>query len=237
LTVNPANQLAKVCAYSTEAPEWEEFVRAATPIISLAVYRIATVWGDNSSATVMEIVQDVYLKLCEDERRILRQFEDRGSDSLAKILRVVSTSVATDYFRRSTAEKRGGRSSSLPLEAGGLIRAVSDSDATRAIEWPTLVSQLDSLLRLYPETVSERDRTLFWLYYRQGMTAEAISMIPAMGLGRKGVESALLRMTRLLQETIKRGKPKPSSHEKKKNEVRNEKGFSPVVAINSVKRR
>jgi len=105
------------------------------------------------------------------------------------------------------------------------------------VEWPSLIAQLDGLLMLHPKTVSVRDRNLFWLYYRQGLTADAISRIPAIGLSAKGVESALLRLTRLLRDTIINGKPKTELEERKLAIDRKGKGFPAVVAIDSVKRR
>src|SRR5580658_9861460 len=204
-----ANRLARICAYSAQAPEWEQFVRVVTPVVALAARRVSTVWGDSSVGTVGEIVQEVFLKLCEDDRRILREFEDRGNDSFLKLLRMITASVGTDHFRRMRAEKRGGRAHSVPLEPHISADDVSDDRATAAVEWPSLIAQLDGLLMLHPKTVSVRDRNLFWLYYRQGLTADAISRIPAIGLSAKGVESALLRLTRLLRDTIINGKPKP----------------------------
>jgi RNA polymerase sigma-70 factor (ECF subfamily) len=232
-----ANRLARTCAYSTRAPEWDEFVSLVSPVISLAAWRVARVWGEAASAPINEIVQDVFLKLCEDNRRILRDFEDRGSDSFLKLLRVITASVSTDYFRRMHAEKRGGSTTTVTLDTPGVVDAVFDTKATAAVEWPALIAQLDNLLRLLPDEVTERDRNLFWLYYRQGLTAEAISRIPAMGLSAKGVESALLRLARLLRETIRDGKPKPQASARQLVPEANGKGFSQVVAINSVKRR
>jgi RNA polymerase sigma-70 factor (ECF subfamily) len=232
-----ANRLARICAYSAQAPEWEQFVRVVTPVVALAARRVSAVWGDASVGTMNEIVQEVFLKLCEDDRRILREFEDRGNDSFLQLLRMITASVGTDHFRRMHAEKRGGRSHAVPLEPHVSADDVSDAGATEAVEWPSLIAQLDGLLRLYPKSVSARDRNLFWLYYRQGLTAEAISRIPAIGLSAKGVESALLRLTRLLRDTIVNGKPKSEFSKRKLPPGQNGKGFSAVVAIDSVKRR
>ena len=261
-----ANRLARICAYSTKAPEWGEFVRLLTPVIALTARRVSLLWKDSSGATVSEIVQEVFLKLCEDERRILRKFEDRGNDSFVKLVRMITASVATDHFRRTHAEKRGGRMGAVALEGSPIEEELSDGAAIRAVEWPTLTAQLDGLLRLYPATVSARDRNLFWLYYGQGLTAKAIARIPAMGLSAKGVESALLRLVRLLRQTIAEGKPgaelsRQDRHEEAMQEqelhrikrhgndimgnqlstrkplpAASRKGFSAVVAINSVKR-
>ena len=234
---NLAIQLARSCAYSAQAPEWEEFVRVVMPIVALSARRVCNVWGESSPATVAEIVQDVFLKLCEDERRILREFEDRGNHSFLKLLRTITVSVGTDFFRRNHAEKRGGRSLPVPAEPQLSFEEVSDEKATLAVEWPTLVSQLDNLLILHARTVSARDRNLFWLYFRQGMTAEAIARIPAIGLTAKGVESALTRLTKLLRETIIHGKPVLQFEVEKLPLRSSGKGFHQVIAIDSVKRR
>ena len=212
-------------------------MRLVTPMVALSARRVSALWGDSSNSTVSEIVQEVFLKLCEDERRILREFEDRGNDSFLKLLRMITASVGTDYFRRSRAEKRGGRTSTVPLHASIPVEDVMDTKAANSVQWPTLIAQLDGLLRRYPDAVSSRDRHLFWLYYRQGLTAEAISRIPAIGLTAKGVESALGRLARLLREAILNGKANQENLPRKSTSTAPEKGFSSVVAIDSIKRR
>jgi len=237
VTSHPANRLAQLCAYSADAPEWEEFVRVAMPVVGLAARRVCEVWGDRSTATVNEIVQEVFVKLCEDDRRVLREFEDRGEDSFLKLLRIITATVGTDHFRKLKAEKRGGSFAASSVEPRAVADDLHDARATRALEILGLYAQLDGLLRLYPNKVSARDRRLFWLHYNLGMTAEAISRIPTMGLSSKGVESALMRLTRLLRKTVIQGKPKLASTRNKSSPPKKIKGFSPPVTINNVKRR
>jgi RNA polymerase sigma-70 factor (ECF subfamily) len=240
--VNPseANRLARICAYSTDDSEWERFVRTVSPVVALAARRIGANWGDFSSNTASEVVQEVFLKLCDDDRRILREFEDRGNDSFLKLLRMITASVGTDYFRRLRAEKRGGRAVTASLDEHCRDVDFADSRALSALEWPALMGQLDRLLAQFPNAVSGRDRTVFWLYYRHGFTAEAISRIPDIGLGAKGVESAILRMTRLLRERISGGGPQTASNSPPRTDpkpVRTQKGFVPAIAIDSMKQR
>src|SRR5271165_789107 len=103
------NDLAQACAHSADAAEWEELLRRSTPLVSLVALRVIRLWTDGSSpAIVDDIVQEVFLKVCEQERRILRDFEPRGEDSFLGLLRIVSASVANDYFRRIYSAKRGG---------------------------------------------------------------------------------------------------------------------------------
>jgi RNA polymerase sigma-70 factor (ECF subfamily) len=236
---NATVRLARRCATSNSAEDWEELVRLLTPEIALAAHRVCSLWGEASYSTVKEITQEVFLKLCEDDRRVLREFEDRGNHSFLKLLRKITASVATDFMRHNRAEKRGGNVQMIALEPRMITDQVWDDGATEAVEWPTLIAQLDGILRFHRESVSMRDRRLFWLYFRQGLTAEAIARIPSIGLTSKGVESALIRLTRLLRKAIVEGRQIRNGTDLKKIPVSAApaKGFPRVIAIDSMKHR
>jgi RNA polymerase sigma-70 factor (ECF subfamily) len=197
------NELAKACAHSADAAEWGEFVRRCVPLATLVALRISRMWvRDASPATVDDIVQEVFLKLCEQERRILRDFEPRGEDSFLGLLRMVSASVANDYFRRSHSTKRGGKVVTMPLEDDDAQLPMDGAGPAARIQQSALLGELDAKLLSAPGTISERDRSLFWLYYRQGYTAEEIARLSAAGLTAKGVESALRRVTVWLRDEV-----------------------------------
>jgi len=208
---NSINDLAKACAVSADAAEWGEFLRLCTPLASMVAIRASRLWGNGASSVADDIVQEIFLKLCEQERRILREFEPRGEDSFLGLLRTISASVANDYFRRLRSAKRGGNAVIAPLaEDGAPQPAASRSLPTSQFEdqhRSVLLSQLDSKLRSAPEMIGERDRALFWLYYLQGMTAEEIARVSASGLTPKGVESALRRVAKWLRTEISRKDP------------------------------
>ena len=197
------NELAKACARSADASEWEAFLRRTTPLVSLAAVRVCRLWmGRTQPAIVDDIVQEVFLKLCEQERRILREFEPRGEDSFLGLLRMVASSVGNDYFRRHSSLKRGGKVVTSSLDDDSTLNQPANAQQTAQIRQSVLYSQLDGMLRAAPGTTAERDRALFWLYYRQGFTAEEIAALPAAGLTAKGVESALRRIAGWLRERI-----------------------------------
>ncbi|MDR3774691.1 MAG: sigma-70 family RNA polymerase sigma factor, partial [Terracidiphilus sp.] len=186
-----------------DAAEWEELVRRSVPLASLVALRISRMWvSDPSPATVDDIVQEVFLKLCEQERRILRDFEPRGEDSFFGLLRIVAASVANDYFRRLYSTKRGGKVITMALADDESQVALGAGRPAERIEHSALLAQLDQKLRSAPDEIGERDRALFWLYYLQGFTAEEIARMPAAGLTAKGVESALRRVTNWLRGEI-----------------------------------
>jgi RNA polymerase sigma-70 factor (ECF subfamily) len=206
------NDLAKACALSADAAEWDEFVCRCAPLASLVAVRISRMWlSTPSPAIVDDIVQEVFLKLCEQERRILRDFEPRGEDSFMGLLRTVSASVANDCFRRLYSAKRGGKVVTIPLLEDAVLMPAAGVRQADQMHRSALLAQLDEKLRSAPDVIAERDRAFFWLYYRQGLTAEEIAGLPDAGLTAKGVESALRRVTVWLRVEIERRKPGESA--------------------------
>ena len=199
----PVNELASACARSADTAVWGEFLGRCAPVAALVAVRVARVWQGNTTASVVDdIVQEVFLKLCEHERRILREFKPRGEDSFLALLRVIAASVANDYFRRQRSEKRGGKVVTMVLdeESSSVVFVASEKDS--AVQRAVLFSELDHKLRLAPGSTAGRDRTIFWLYYLQGLTADEIAGLPASGLSAKGVESALRRITIWLRKEL-----------------------------------
>jgi RNA polymerase sigma-70 factor (ECF subfamily) len=197
------NHLAKACSRSADATEWAEFVRCCTPLASLVASRVSRLWLSNAApAAIDDIVQEVFLKLCEQERRILSSFEPRGEDSFLGLLSTVAASVANDYFRRVYSAKRGGKVVINALGDEGAQTPAASAHASAQMERSALLAQLDQKLQSAPEMVSERDRAFFWLYYREGFTAEEIAGLPGAGLTAKGVESALRRIAIWLREEL-----------------------------------
>ena len=199
----PINDLAKACARSTDAAEWEELLRRSAPIASLVAARVARMWlGSATPAVVDDIVQEIFLKLCEQERRILRDFKPRGEDSFLGLLRIVAVSVANDYFRRQYSAKRGGKVVTVTLSDESAPIMPAAPQGSKGMEKAVLYSELYRRMRSAPEVIAERDRAIFWLYYLQGLTAEEIAELPVAGLSAKGVESALRRVTSWLRKEI-----------------------------------
>ena len=48
----------------------------------------------------------------------------------------------------------------------------------------------------------QRNREIFWLHYRAGLSARAIADLPEIGLTAKGVESVIMRVTKELRERL-----------------------------------
>lgn len=79
-----------------------------------------------------------------------------------------------------------------------------DSKPSR-IEHAILLGEIDRCLVLgIDPTELTRSRSIFWLYYRCGLSARAIAALPNIGLTTKGVESTILRLNRLVRTALSR---------------------------------
>jgi RNA polymerase sigma-70 factor (ECF subfamily) len=200
-----SSELSHLCIDGRDADAWLEFVHRFQKPIALTALRICRIWGMNSRSVVDDLVQETYLRLCADHCRLLRNFSGAAdnSDPLGALVRAVAANVAHDFFRGRTAQKRGG-SQSANAPALPDDELLSDLwRGARDLERELQIREIERALGSAPSTaVSPRERLIFRLYFRQGLTASAIAMIPALQLSTKGVESALHRTTQFLRSQL-----------------------------------
>lgn len=159
-------------------------------MIAGTVTKTARNWVQPSTPLVEELTQETYLRLCAHDYRILRDFRPEHEDSLYGFLKAVAFSVTHDHFRVAYAEKRGAGRADAPLNEK-LVAAQGMTEVDKRILMDEIAHTLDELAN--PETRS-RDRLIFLLHYRDGLTSKAIAALPAVGLGQKGVEAILQRL-------------------------------------------
>ncbi len=107
--------------------------------------------------------------------------------------KMLAANSAKDYFRSRGAEKRGiAVTTSVDDRLAELISGPSAS-----LDRQVLFTQIDRAL-----DCESTSRTIFWLYYRQGLTVNEIAEIPMFQLKAKGVESLIRRLTLAVKEKI-----------------------------------
>jgi RNA polymerase sigma-70 factor (ECF subfamily) len=146
------------------------------------------------------LVQETFLKLCADDFRLLRRFRVERPEALGAYLRVVASSVVADSERTRRAQKRGAGSEPADIESETL-GAPASNDFAEQLERKVLFEQVDHCLG----SESDRDRHIFWLYYRHGLTARAIAAIQIIQLTASGVESLIRRLTIVVKTCLKIG--------------------------------
>jgi RNA polymerase sigma-70 factor, ECF subfamily len=197
-------EVARACLESGNELAWAEFVRRFHPLIARVVVRVSRRWGRCSSETVDDLVQETYLKFCREGLRGLRNFKSAHEDAIFGYIKVFTANLVHDHFKTSHSQKRGGGcvTNSIEGESGG--PGAAQKTVSAALERRLLIEQIDLCLRRVVASgpASERDRKIFWLYYRVGMAASAIATLPGVGLGVKGVESTILRLTRQIKAEL-----------------------------------
>jgi RNA polymerase sigma-70 factor (ECF subfamily) len=211
-------ELVRRCTSSSDLEAWEEFVRRLHGLIAKVVHRIAERMGDSSRQTIDDLIQETYLKLCADNCRILRNFDHRHEGAFLGFVQVMAANVTRDHFRSSYVRNRAAE----PFDEGTAetIATVSDSRpiGAAALERDVLIREVAYHLdRCTSGPQQDRNRKVFWLYYRTGLSAREIAALPGVGLNTKGVESLILRLRREVRGRIAAGsasnqsKPTPPS--------------------------
>jgi len=197
--------LVRLCAESDEPRAWEEFIRRFHPLMATTALRTCRQWGEYSPQVADDLVQKVYVKLCSQGRRLLREFRPEHPDSFCGYLKVLTANHVHDHFKAARSAKRGSGKAADSLDSAG---GVAEARHTPRIERGILLHEIEACLaQIAPGSGGRRDRLIFWLYYRHGLTAQEIAFIPGLALTTKGVESVILRLIRQLQLALlaKRG--------------------------------
>ncbi len=165
------------------------------------VIRTAAKSGGTNRAMVDDLVQDVYLKLCANNYQELRRVRSDHPNGVYALVKAVAYSTTVDHLRTLRNPLRD-ESKTVPLDALQQDLALAEG-AESQLHRQVLFGRIDALLEgAGPAESLERDRSAFWLYYRQGFTAKEIADKPAMGLTVKGVESLLFRMVAALRREL-----------------------------------
>jgi RNA polymerase sigma-70 factor (ECF subfamily) len=189
------------CLRTADEEAWREFLRRFHPLIARVVLRGARRWGETSPQVLDDLIQETYLKICDGRASLLKEFRPNHEGSIFGYIKVFTANLVQDHFKALHSQKRGGGTSTtaLEIEDGRKIPSSSISNLEK-LNRELLIKQIESCLNSLNMGINtERDRRIFWLYYRFGLPASEIASIPAIGLSTKGVESTLLRLTRELR--------------------------------------
>jgi RNA polymerase sigma-70 factor (ECF subfamily) len=184
---------------------WVEFWGRFQPVIARTVRRrLARYTRWVGPDLVDDLVQDTFLKICKDDYKALRKFEFQHQNALHGFLKVMAANVLADDIRKKNSEKDGG---GLPHEnIDDLPQPPSDrANAVRSMLNNLRMSEIENCLQQRKsEPNFVRDHKTFWLYFRDGFTANEISELPDIGFKSvKGVESALLRLSKWVGDCLK----------------------------------
>ena len=142
---------------------WETFVRRFGGLIIAAVRGIALNPGD-----IEDLTQDVFVRLCKDDFRLLRSY-DPARAALSTWLTIVARSTARDALRRR-------RSDAVPLEAV--------PEAQLSVDFVEPAHKL----KLPEALLSPRQREILTMLYDREMEVSEVAQ--ALGIDPQTVRSA-----------------------------------------------
>src|SRR6266566_8525894 len=192
-----------LCAGPLDDEAWEEFVSRVGKPISLTIIRTASLWGKPSRPLVEDLSQETYRKLWEDGCRHVRDFAIQHPEAVLGYLKVTAANVTYDHFRHVLSPSFGGdkphvSTSDVDPEAGNEVFG-----SQGRIFFEIFLKEIDEHLKhCLTGPDKERDRMIFWLYFRQGMSTKEIASLPTIGLGAKGVGSVIERLKHGIREQI-----------------------------------
>lgn len=197
-------ELLQRCLAGRDESAWFEFVRRFQPLIAAVVMKTLRRCVHARPGLVDDLIQETYLKLCANDFKALRNFNCRHEHALEGFLKVVASNVTQDYLRSFLSTKRGCGKGEDDLEQVVLWKEAAVQSAEQIEREITLQQVQQCLEREVSEPHRSRDCRIFWLYYRHGLTAKAISRRADIGLTVKGAESALFRLTHLVRTKLGR---------------------------------
>jgi RNA polymerase sigma-70 factor (ECF subfamily) len=186
-----AEELFRACADRSDPRAWPEFVRRYGALIERTAYKTASRYTAPTRELLDDLVQECYVKICSDGCNVLRVFRQIRPDSDFGYLKVITSHAVLDCMRRHKMDRL-----LIPFEDAPEL---SGTDTHREIQ----IREIEKcLVQVTQGPTGDRDRMIFNLHYRQGLTANAISRIPSIELSCKGVESLLGRLRRALQRCL-----------------------------------
>jgi RNA polymerase sigma-70 factor (ECF subfamily) len=195
--------LVCLCAGPRDDEAWEEFVSRVGRPISLTIMRTASLWDVPARSLVEDLRQATYVKLLEDGCRHLRDFSIQHPEAVLGYLKITAANTARDYFKHLHSQSCGGdkrhvSTSDVDPEAGNEVHGSEERIAFEIF----LKEIYEHLQHCLTGPDQERDRTIFWLYFRQGMSTKEIASLPTIGLTAKGVGSVIERLKHCVREQI-----------------------------------
>jgi RNA polymerase sigma-70 factor (ECF subfamily) len=191
-------QLLQRCLDSPDEKAWERFIHAAQPLLASGVVRALGGWSATNRERIDDLVQEAFVRLCDNNFRALRNFRSEDSNAFCAYLRTVAASVTTDHLRSASAQKHGSGERPVSLEALTHEPASAD-DPSAAIERGSLLRLVERCL----QSQTPRDRSIFWLYHRQGMTPKAISALAHIAVAPRGIETIVYRVTAVVRDCVR----------------------------------
>ena len=178
---------------------WAQFVERFSGTIHGAIYATLRRYAPElvSPERARDLFQQVFLALCENDRRRLRSFRGKGGCSLAGWLRVVTTRLVIDQLRRRAPA--GVPLDTAPAEPGGPGPPALDPPDQGPLAPEVMESrQAAEFLRRQLDALSPRDRLIMQLRFGDGLPGAEVARI--VGVSRNNLDQIVHRIKARLRK-------------------------------------
>lgn len=191
------DELVRECGERPCPEADEEFIRRFQPIIAKVGLRVLREFSQYTPDTLEDMVQNTFAKLWAQDRAVLRRFKPQHPNAFRGLLKRITANVVYDHLRSIKVIVEN--TDALDEDTN----PIADRRPAGSVENEILFNQVnDILLKRGNGPAQQKERAIFWLYFRYGMTAKAIASIPSMNLTEEGVESAIFRLTNYVKRFI-----------------------------------
>src|SRR5262245_37117390 len=156
---------------------------------------------DDIDQLVADLGQEVYVRLVQNEGRLLRSFRGDSDMSVMSFLARVCAGVATDYLRREFGKQRS-RGNVVSIEEVRQIAETRKTPDRDELDFESVISVIDIervIARDSDVKNAQRNALIFQLHYKDGLTAKEIAGFPVFDLNTSGVEAVLVRLRKRIR--------------------------------------
>lgn len=179
----PIEDLLKRCLAENDADDWQEFYIKTHSLIAGCVIRIVCPAGKAQKELHEDLIQEVYQKLFDDKRRVLRDFDPKQG-SVFGYLKAVTNNETIDHLRKRKRRPED---------------QFDEHAEPPALSQPEERMDVNAMIDAVKKQFSVPEFNVFSLYYRMGYTAKGISELPGIDYSEKQVEHILRKIKDFLK--------------------------------------
>jgi RNA polymerase sigma factor (sigma-70 family) len=197
-------ELLRQCGQKlTDVALWQTFhERFHKRITAYVIRTIAILRHNPDHDLVCDIVQDVYLRLLQNNGRAMSSFREETDFSVFAFLGRMTMRAVSDHFRPQQAGKRSAEI--ISIDDARRIEEdsrVDDLDISGILSW----IDVDRLIQAEPDRRNAtRNVLIFKLYYVEGLTVKEISQYPGFDLTESAIEVILKNLRVQLRKKMGR---------------------------------
>jgi RNA polymerase sigma factor (sigma-70 family) len=200
----PSSELLRECGQKlTDRHLWAVFQERFQRPIFLYLLRALKYHSKHEDVDqlVGDLTQEVYVRLVQNEGRVLRNFRGDSDISVMAFLGRVCSGVVTDYLRREFGKQRS-RDNVVSIEE---VREMAEARRTgdrNELDFESIISVIDieKVIANDPDVKNaQRNALIFQLHYKDGLTAKEIAGFPVFDLNTSGVEAVLVRLRKRIR--------------------------------------